>query len=142
MATGTTEERLEKLERTTRRYRLVLAGLGTVVLACVIWVGLGTARKDIRAREFIVEDKKGDVRIGLGVAETGPRLIMFDEKGQARIGLVVTEAGPVLELVDEKGKLRAQAGVGTAEQDGKLITFTESSLRLFNGDGTLTWSAP
>jgi len=171
MATGTTEERLEKLERSTRRYRLVLAGLGTAILACVIWVGLGTAGKvrgfrvgRFTVRELVVEDNKGNIRAALvptedamglclydkkgqrsawlGVTNAGPKLQLADENDNVRAQLGVNEAGPVLMLADESDNVRAQVGVGTAEQDGKLITFTESSLRLFNAVGTLTWSAP
>lgn len=69
------EDRLCKLEgklaRAERRYRLALAGVGTVVLACaVIWVVIGTAGraraqkpsesgKVIRANRFVLEDDDG-----------------------------------------------------------------------------------
>lgn len=158
MVTGTTEERLEKLERTTRRYRLVLAGIGIVVLAgAVIWVVIETAGraqaqkpseagKVIRAREFILEDEKGETRATLdmvagapslslvggegkgGVALTatpyGPTLVLVDGKGEMRVMLAVTEGAPMLWLYDKNGKRRAgltviEDGQGLVLQDEK-----------------------
>ena len=116
MVTGTTEERLEKLERTTRRYRLALAGPGIAVLAgVVIWVAIRCvspaqaqnpvgAGKVIRARQFILEDENGETRAALYVDKDGPTLGLTDEKGQARAMLYVGKVGPVLGLLDEKGK--------------------------------------
>jgi len=155
MATECMEERLEKLERTTRRYRLVLAGLSMAILATgVIWVVMvttsralaqktGEARKIIRASQFDLVDENGKDHGGLCVTKDGTALlVLMDENGMTRFQVYVTNEGPVLNLVDENGQKRVALGPGKTEQAGKLTTYTESSLRLIDRGGSVIWSAP
>ena len=120
MVTGTTEERLEKLERTTHRHRLVLAGIGVAVLACaIIWVVIGTAGKaqaqspgnppkDIRASQFVLEDGNGKTRALLVMTEDGPGLFLYDENGKLRADLSEINGVPAVSLFDKNGKGRTQ----------------------------------
>jgi hypothetical protein len=125
METESLEDRLRKLEeklaRTERRYRFVLAGIGIAVLACaVIWVVIGAAGrtqaqkpgetgKVIRANAFVLVDEQGDTRAVLAAGKDGlePGLCLFDEKGEVRAALSVSDDGPRLVLYDEKGTPRA-----------------------------------
>jgi hypothetical protein len=123
METGTTEERLEKLEHTARRYRLVLTGLGIAILACVVtWVVIGTSGraqaqkpaetdKVVRAREFILEDEKGETRATLALDAGGPSLSLVGGEGKGGVALAATPLGPTLMLVDGKDKIRVMLSV-------------------------------
>lgn len=144
MVAGTTEERLEKLERTTRRYRLVLAGLGIAVLACaVIWVVTGTAGstqaqrpveagKVIRANAFVLEDENGKVRATLTGDEDGPVLWLQDEKTKVRAMLIMPEGELALCLTNEQGEVRV--GLGVSKDRGWL--------NLYDEKGKVIWRAP
>ena len=148
METQSMEERLgrleEKLSRTERRYRFVLASLGTAVItSVVIWVALGTAgraqaqkpteaTKVIRAKGFILEDENGKTRAQLSMNELGPGLVLYDENGnglavlytfklsffdekrEVRARLLVTGRESVLDLFDEKGVCRTGLRFGYA----------------------------
>ena len=144
MVTENVEERLERLERTTRRYRLVLAGIGTVVLVCaVIWVVLGgvgrvqaqqsaKAGKVIRANKFILEDENGKVRAELTMDKGGPILELGNENGKVRAELFTDSSGrPWLALYNKYGNCIRL----TISKDG-------TALDLFDESGSLLWSAP
>ena len=142
METESMEERLgkleEKLARAERRYRLVLAGTGIVVLACAaIWVVLGAAGraqaqnpgeagKVIRASKFILEDEKGELRAVLGMTDDGPRLGLYDEAGESGVEMAVLKDGPKLALHDEKGQTRVELSIDD---------MAESALRMYDENG-------
>lgn len=87
--------------------------------------------------------ENGDEGAILGVGDRGATVGLVDTAGTARASLSLTDIGGVLELRDESGGVRSQLGAGrTKTQDGRRTTFPESSLRLFNPDGNLIWSAP
>ena len=131
METEDTEERLKKLERATRRYRLALVSMGAVLACAVAWVVIGTAGrapvqkpgeagKVIRANRFVLEDENGDIRAAL--AEPG--LVLYDANGQVRAGLTMTDYGPSLALSDENGQTRAALG---ASKDGPLLALNDEN---------------
>ncbi len=124
-----------------------------------------TGAKEIRARKFVLEDEngesrgglvvlnegpslalideKGELRAVLGVGKDGPRLDLWDENGNTRAMLSVDKDGPALTLIDENGNPRAcLGGTLTKTPDGKTINYPESSLLLFDPDGTARWCAP
>ena len=123
MATETVEERLAKLERTARRYRLVLASLGVAVLACaVIWVVRGTAGRArvqksaeagtaTRAKGLILEDENGTPRATLTADEDGPVLWLQDKEARVRAMLIMPEGELALCLTNEQGETRVGLGV-------------------------------
>ena len=103
-------------------------------------VGL-TALKDGPA--LVLVDENGKFRVGLIVNKDGPSLMLLDENAKARAWLTAFKDGPSLILSDKNGKGRAALGVDSCKAaDGKTINYPESSLLLFNPDGTLRWSAP
>ncbi len=81
----TIEQRLAKLERTARRWRLAALGLAGCVV-CV--VGMGAADdpfpKVVKANMFYAEDENGNPIGFFGVAKRGdvPNLILIDKNGK------------------------------------------------------------
>jgi hypothetical protein len=88
-------------------------------------------------------DQKGNVRTLLSVETYRPYLRMADGNGNVRTRLSVEADGPSLEMYDQNGNCRATVGTNqTSTPDGKTISFTESSIRLFGPDGKGIWAAP
>ena len=86
---------------------------------------------------------KENYLVGLGVSKAQAGLAFSDEKGQCRISLGVAADGPTLHIQDKQGRQRAIIGVSTTiGADGKKATRPESSIILWNPDGTAAWSAP
>jgi len=144
MATESLEERVKQLER---RYRLMLSGIGLVVIACAtIWVMTTTAgraqaqpsteaQQDVlAAREFTLVDLNGTVRAWLymDIDADEPTLRLFDGQGNGCAWVSVSEAGPMLSLYGKNGTRRVALGVF---EDG-------SGLRLWDKSGNQTWKAP
>jgi hypothetical protein len=117
----TTDQRIEKLEKglasARRLNRWLLAAVG---VAFGVWIlagtlgptmaaapGSGGAVKEVRAREFILEDEKGNNRARLSMGNDGPALALFDERGINRAQLTACKGGSMLCLSDEKGEPRA-----------------------------------
>ncbi len=141
----TTKERLEKLElqlnAMKRHNRCLLVIVGLIIGAWFLPVNLihtvpharaqdlTTVPDTIFARNFILEDEKGNPRASLSMGKEGPNLTLFsekkipaaslnvsglglyDEKGKTRIGLTLIKDGPGLSLYDEKGNLRVGLNV-------------------------------
>lgn len=118
----TIEERLEKLERelarTKRHARWLLGGLGLCLgIGIVLWAYgqtspisqvAGTRSREVRARQFILEDENGHTRAVLAVSKDGTALELLDENDTPRAQLMVIKEGPTLTLRDEKGRPRIQ----------------------------------
>lgn len=128
----TTEQRIEKLEneliRAKRRNGILL--LGACLLAVFLtltWAGLGKLRpayaknttpKEIRAKEFIVEDENGNARATLAVSKDGPALSLMHENGKPLAMLAVVKKGVMLTLCDINGKVRVMQSVS---KDGSAV---------------------
>lgn len=67
-----------------------------------------------------------------------------DGHGVIRAQLGMKDGGPYLSILDERGKERATLGAGSTvhKDDGTVTTHAESTILLFNKEGTLTWKAP
>jgi len=89
-------------------------------------------------------DAEGKNRAALTVdKDGGPGLSLFDENGKSRAWLTLPKDGPGLTLFDAAGKGRATLGAGQIVlPDGRIVSYTESSMRLFGPDGNMTWQAP
>ena len=148
-------ERVAKLELTARRYRAVLTCVGVTTLT--ILAGLAamevtgralaqkpeSTKKTIRANQIDLVDSNGNHRGGMAVTPDGAALFaLSDANGLTRFQVYVNNDGPVLNLADENRQIRVVLGPGKTEQAGKLTTYTESSIRLFDGSGSMIWSAP
>ncbi len=88
-------------------------------------------------------DENGEFRAGLAVSKDGPVLGLCDENEKDRFRLGVSKDGPALQLYDDNGKGRASLGVSQiTTPDGKVTTYPESSLLLFDPNSRLLWEAP
>jgi len=137
----TTDERLEKLERelsrARTRFRWLVVGAGLCVMSVAVIYAFGQykttflprateASKEIRANNFVLEDKNGKNRASLGMDEdgvvlrlkygNGAALCLHDDKmvlslsdnnGKPRAVLGATQKGPILCLYDEREEPRA-----------------------------------
>ena len=133
------QDRLSRLERAVRRWRLVGAGV-LAVLGVTILVGAAvrpdpTTADEVLARHFILVGRTPSPRASLTLGKDGgPGLLLFDPQGQIRAGLTVLADGrPSLGLLDAQGQSRA---VLTLESDGTPM------LRLLDAQGQVIWSAP
>jgi hypothetical protein len=157
----TTEERLEKLERelsrARKRFRALVVGAGLCLASLVAVYAYGQLQlsfkprpdaaeesEELRARNFVLEDGKGQVRATLGMYEgtvmlrlhtengdPGALLYLNDERagvtlndnnGKHRAVLAVAQNMPILCLYDEKGEPRASLAV---IKDGPRLTMRD-----------------
>ncbi len=114
MVSGPTlEERLERVERENRWWRIV--GIGALtVLALVLLMGAARSgvQEEIRARRFTLVDEKEKIQGFLGFSAVGsPTLFLFDN--------------PTLTLFDSERRPRVRLSGGSVK----------SGLRLFAKDG-------
>jgi hypothetical protein len=88
-------------------------------------------------------DENGESRAFLSVLKDGPALSLVDENGESRAFLSVLKDGPALGLADKNGKTRATLGISkTTTPDGKVISYPESSLLLWDPNEKVIWMAP
>ena len=142
----TTEERLEKLERTTRRYRILLGVvvLGVVVLGPrLLMEDGGTEEAIVSAKRFQLVDDRGETLALLSSSEGEPGLALFDDKGELRTMLTMTEAGSKLIFNDDKGVSRMlldEPGLSLFDDKGEhrvglFVTEGGSGLGLTDNNG-------
>lgn len=114
---------------------------------------------------LVLSDERGNVRASLGVGKNAQELRFFndnkktsvglkgtedmrvfsmcDNKGNPRTLLSVSKNGPMLSLVDENGTPRACLGINkTTTPNGKIVSYPESSLLLFDPNSNVIWEAP
>jgi len=107
------EERVEKLERSVRRWRTL------VVIMMLAFVGLnllGNVSGDeyhevIRCKGLKIEDGSGNVRGIFQVTNEGVGVFLHDASGRLRVKFGMLESGPGLAYYDTKGKNRAAFGM-------------------------------
>jgi hypothetical protein len=100
-------ERLNRLERSNRRFKIG----GLLVLVGLVAIGvMGQARpplQTVEAQEFVVKDATGAVRARLGASQSAASLSLSHEGGRA--GLVVSGGrgqGAHLTVADAAGKIK------------------------------------
>ena len=132
-------QRLTRLERAVRRWRLVgfgvLAVLGlTILVAASVRQDPKTA-DEVLARHFILVGRTPSPRASLTLGKDGgPGLLLFDQQGKVRAGLTVLADGrPSLGLLDAQGQSRI---VLTLEPTGA------PTVRFLDAHGHVVWSAP
>ena len=132
-------QRLTRLERTVRRWRLVGVGMLAVVGLSILVAATPrkdlTTAEDVLARHFILVDRAQTPRASLALGKDGgPSLLLFDVHSNVRAGLTVLADGrPSLGLLDAQGQSRL---VLTLEPDGAPL------IRLLDAQGHIVWSAP
>jgi len=87
MQENNVNERIERLERSNRSWRIaaLLLALGCLVL---ILTGFDFAQpyvmkaRTVEAQSFVLRDADGQIRARMAIADDGPRLDFFDEQGK------------------------------------------------------------
>lgn len=148
------EARIEKLERTNRRYRHGIVAL----LSCVIALG-AFAMDDgipdvVRARRFEVVDTSGMTLAEVGSDATGGRVVTVRRGGGGAM-LFTNDQGGAIGLLSPDGKVPFRAGVSPmggllvltnrADQFVMMAAADDSSagaMVLFDKDGRELWHAP
>jgi hypothetical protein len=92
-------QRIERLERQNRRYR-VGGAIAILAGAAALCIGMSAPRKTLETDLLLIKDANGATRMILGMADDGPAITMLDEKGKLRANMGVTDKGPEFDLLD------------------------------------------
>jgi hypothetical protein len=111
-----------------------------------LWDGNGKFNTYLTAHNnaaaLTLNDADGKTRVSLNVIKEGPSLFLSGADEKPRVSLLAMKDGPGLRLFDADGTIRAVLGTTqTDTPDGKVISYPESSLFLFNPDGKVRWQA-
>lgn len=113
-------QRLSRLERSQRRWKLLASGLLGVLMILSLMGATnqkgGDYAKVIRAQRFVLVDEDGQTRAELGVEKRWSGLRLKDANGRVRALFVVEAEGPILELRDKNGRARTTLSVGRRGQ--------------------------
>lgn len=166
MSEPTLVERLERVERESRRWKVIGIGVMTLVgLALLTGAAKPGVQDEVRARRFTLVDNKGKIQGFLGFSAIGsptlflfdnPTVTLFDSERRPRVQLAggVIESG--LRLYAKNGDALADLYIESGEWP-RLALFDKSKrrrvalqvlpdgspgLRLKEKDGKTIWSAP
>ncbi len=121
------KERIDRLERTNRRYRalLTLVGLGTVTGICISAGQNNTVPEVSRAKMFQVVDDKGQVLVELQPGPRGSGLVAsYDKKGNTLAALGGVQIGDgyrgMVVTYNDKGQMVVGLGVGDGGSTGAI----------------------
>jgi len=133
-------ERLTKLERQNRRWKLSAAAALALGVLTVVLGQSGPGKNIVEADAFVVTDSNGTGRAVLSMSDDqGPTLTLNDAQGRTRAVLSVLQDQACLALLDSNGTPRLRFGT---EPDGSEIVFNgpESVTRMSlkqDSDGSL-----
>ena len=103
------QARVERLERSARRWRWLASGCGALLGWLVLTAQSGEPRI-LEARGLVVRDDAGVARAQVTLGEEGPAFSLYDEQGYLRAALAVEAGGPMLNLYAGDGEPRLVAG--------------------------------
>lgn len=128
----TTEERLNKLEKTVRLMVIILAiCIGGWLATGIIYLrGINTGT--VKTESLAIVDTEGKPRLILGTPEDEPRLDMLDKKGELCLTLGLVQSNPFWGIYDEEGKPRLALGV---VEDRTVF-------HMYDKEGNIIFSAP
>jgi hypothetical protein len=116
-------ERLTRLERQNRRWKLGAAALLVLGVLSLIVGQSGPNKKILEADAFVVTDSGGTGRAVLSMSDSqGPTLTMNDGQGRTRAVLSVLQDKACLALLDPDGTPRLRFG---ADARGSEIVFND-----------------
>ncbi len=112
--------RLERLERSNRRWRRVALGIvgAGVLLFATLPQGpsLAQAPRVVAAQRFVLLSPGGQGHgATLEFTARGPELVLFDPGDRPRLRMGVDESGPSFHLLDARGGKRASLGLFEGE---------------------------
>jgi len=99
------EERIEALERSSRRYRTFTAILLLSLIAVALLAAKSSSDK-ILTRDLHIEDANGKVRMRLFVSDDGPAIFFANENGKLRMMLAGFDKESGILMYDTQGKRR------------------------------------
>ena len=162
----TPEERIDELERQSRRFRRTgMAVLVTVVAAFAVYAGLlatscagaKSAPKPgvVTGSEFRLVDSSGVTRAVLAMESGNPVLRFLSEQGKPRAMVGLTQFGPVLSFARENGRPGISLGVsrsvssmalGDSAGHPRIMLVVDSTgmptITLRDTTGHTAWTAP
>jgi hypothetical protein len=118
-----------------RKQAVIMVLLGLVAGILGGYIVTQFSFKAIKAQQFLLVDKKGQIHAMLGLTSLGqPSLGLWDENGKNRIMLgFIREGVPGVGLNDEYGNRRANL---------QLAVDGQPALILLDENGQQIWSAP
>ena len=129
----TTEERLNKLEKTVRLLEIILViCIGSWLVAGVLYFQGTILAKTCKPRLWRQQIGKEPHALYWGVFEDEPYLNMLDEEGEPCLTLGLLWSKPFLGMHDEEGKPRLALGV----VEDKTI------FHMYDKEGNIIFSAP
>jgi hypothetical protein len=152
------EQRQATLERSNRRLRFAAGAIMLTACALVMMAPTNsTVAESVDAQQFVLHDKSGKIRGGMGVLPDGSvGLDLEDQNGRPRITLDIAGNGtPGLDLYDQNGRVRATMALGPDGVPGFGLYGPNGELRTsldvpaaktpgiaFYHDGKPSWAAP
>jgi hypothetical protein len=152
------ELQLAAFQRSNRRLKLAI---GALALAAGALFGMAQASPNsgtIEARQLLIDDGSGKVRLAIGAMPEGAAGLNIDDaSGRTRISLDIDGHGsPGLDLFDQDGKRRAlialgphgTPGLGLYDASGKLRTSLDvpatntPGLAFYHQNGKPAWGVP
>jgi hypothetical protein len=103
-------QRIERLERESRRWRALALVLGLVVAAAGV-MGQARTGRTVEAQRFVLKDSANRVRAELVAQERSVALRFKDEGGMPRLTVGTEDATAVLVLNDRTGAVAAHVAV-------------------------------
>jgi hypothetical protein len=117
----TTDERLNRLEKSARRWKSSTLMLGAIVSALGLCGAAKEQAGEYTAQRFVLVDEKGTARAALGMFNGSPSLTFFNDfNGQRRVAMIVG-LDPV-----QLGGGPAIRGFDTAEQEKMRLRLSEN----------------
>ena len=95
-------ERLERVERSNRRLRL-MAVLLFMILSAAVLMGASLGERVVNADAFTLTGPRGEPRAMLGMTPEEPMFILYDPAGNARLWMGVVDDAPGIVLFDAAG---------------------------------------
>lgn len=91
---------------------------------------------------FKVMSEDGIVCASVSIGENGPYFAAYDTDGVPRAAMTVGSFGASFSLYNALGTEQAALGAGSTTNNGRVQTYTEGSLRLFDTRGLSTIILP
>ena len=143
----TTDQRLARLERQCRLFKAGFA-LTAITLVTVLLVGAGQDQEkpkvldEVRTKSLLICSEDGERRAFFSATDDGAALGICDHEQKTRIQLETSFIGSTISIVEKNGRWRAALGCGFTRDKSKSGFSSESSLRLYDWNGKVTFKAP
>ena len=140
--TGPLDQRIDVLERSVRRWRLMsVAGVGLAIAAIAAAANTYRVRDAVRARAFLLVDAAGEVTAKL-VTRPGAGPVLFLTNPEIGADVMVGSFGPDAGIAIS-GRDGAVASLAVGKLGGPALSLSEKDLKVLVGTGDgqspVTW---